>query len=105
MEQRTRAGHGLFLGSRPRMHTNDEHEWRNTMRLLLIGVLAIPVFADQLPYQKPNKEILDILNVPATPTLAVNPTRTYATLSTSERYPGIAEVSEPMLRLAGLRIG
>jgi len=71
---------------------------------LLIGVLAIPVFADQLPYQKPNKEILDILNIPATPALAVNPTRTYATLSTSERYPGIAEVSEPMLRLAGLRI-
>src|SRR6266404_6294470 len=73
-------------------------------RLLPLVLLAIPVLADQLPYQKPPKEILDVLNVPATPTLAVNPNRTYATLSTSERYPSIAEVSEPMLRLAGLRI-
>src|SRR6266404_6383949 len=73
-------------------------------RLLPLVLLAIPVLADQLPYQKPPKEILDVLNVPATPTLAVNPNRTYATLSQAERYPSIAEVSEPMLRLAGLRI-
>src|SRR5216684_705969 len=78
---------------------------RNLMRpLLLLTILAIPVVADQLPYQKPSKEILDILNAPAPPTLAVNPTHTYATLSQAERYPSIAEVSEPMLRLAGLRI-
>lgn len=73
-------------------------------RLLLPLILAIPVFADQLPYQKPPKEILDILNAPPTPALAVNPTRTYATLSQSERYPSIAAVSQPMLRLAGIRI-
>src|SRR5712692_8741590 len=78
---------------------------RNLMRpLLLLTILAIPVVADQLPYQKPSKEILDILSAPTPPTLAVNPTRTYATLSQAERYPSIAEVSEPMLRLAGLRI-
>ncbi|HWZ34329.1 MAG TPA: prolyl oligopeptidase family serine peptidase [Bryobacteraceae bacterium] len=73
-------------------------------RTLLLLVLSIPAFADQLPYQKPPKEILDILNAPATPLLAVNPTRTYATLSQAERYPGINEVAAPMLRLAGIRI-
>src|SRR5581483_9803726 len=73
-------------------------------RLSYLFALALPLAADQLPYQKPPKEILDILNAPQLPALAVNPPRTYATLSTSERYPSIAEVSAPMLRLAGIRI-
>jgi dipeptidyl aminopeptidase/acylaminoacyl peptidase len=73
-------------------------------RLLIALALVFPLAADQLPYQKPPKEILDILNAPALPALAVNPTRTYATLSQAERYPGIAEVAAPMLRLAGIRI-
>ena len=73
-------------------------------RLLFLLVLAIPITADQLPYQKPPKEILDILNAPALPALSVNPSRTFAVLSQSERYPSIAEVSAPMLRLAGIRI-
>src|ERR1700730_16057923 len=72
-------------------------------RTLLLLLFVIPISAE-LAYQKPFKEILDILNTPATPVLGVNPARTYATLSQSERYPSIAEVSQPMLRLAGLRI-
>jgi dipeptidyl aminopeptidase/acylaminoacyl peptidase len=72
-------------------------------RTLLLMVLAIPILAE-LTYQKPPQEILDILNAPAPPVLGVNPTRTYATLSEIQRYPSIAEVSRPMLRLAGLRI-
>jgi dipeptidyl aminopeptidase/acylaminoacyl peptidase len=72
-------------------------------RTLLLMVLAIPILAE-LTYQKPPQEILDILNAPAPPVLGVNPPRTYATLSEIQRYPSIAEVSRPMLRLAGLRI-
>src|SRR5579883_127830 len=78
---------------------------RRPIYLLALALPLVPgLIADQLPYQKPPKEILDILNAPALPALAVNPTRTYATLSESERYPGIAEVAAPMLRLAGIRI-
>jgi dipeptidyl aminopeptidase/acylaminoacyl peptidase len=73
-------------------------------RLLVLAALTLPLGADQLVYQKPPKEILDVLNAPALPALSVNPTRTYATLSQTERYPGIDEVSAPMLRLAGIRI-
>ena len=72
-------------------------------RALLLLVIAIPIVAE-LAYQKPPKQILDVLNAPAPPILAVNPTRTYATLSQPLRYPPIAEVAAPMLRLAGLRI-
>jgi dipeptidyl aminopeptidase/acylaminoacyl peptidase len=79
---------------------------RRTLFLLVPVLLALSfqIAADELPYQKPPKEILDILNAPTLPALSVNPTHTYATLSHSERYPGINEVAEPMLRLAGIRI-
>ena len=72
-------------------------------RSLFLLILAIPIPAE-LTYQRPPKEVLDILNAPQLPVLSVNPTRTYATLSQAARYPSIAEVSEPMLRLAGMRI-
>ena len=55
-------------------------------------------------YQKPSKAILDALNSPPTPTLTVNPARTFAMQGQAVRYPPIAELSQPMLRLAGLRI-
>src|SRR5229473_3365950 len=74
------------------------------MRRLLLSLFFIIPISAELAYQKPSKEILDILSTPAPPVLGVNPTRTYATLSQSERYPSIAEVSQPMLRLAGMRI-
>src|SRR6202451_1219251 len=79
---------------------------RRTYTLLPFAILALAplAHADEVLYQKPPKEVLDILNAPATPTLSVNPTKTYASLSQAARYPSIAEVSEPMLRLAGMRI-
>ncbi len=79
---------------------------RRKLFLTVPALLAFsfPIAADQLPYQKPPKEVLDILNAPTLPALSVNPTRTYATLSQGERYPSIAEVAEPMLRIAGIRI-
>ena len=75
-----------------------------TAALILVLVIALPIPGDQLVYQKPPKEVLDILEAPAPPNLSVNPTRTYALMSDAERYPSIADVSAPMLRLAGMRI-
>jgi len=74
------------------------------MRRFSIFLFAFSLSAEQLAYQKPPQAILDVLNAPVLPSLAVNPTRTYATLSEQSRYPSIAEVSQPMLRLAGIRI-
>jgi dipeptidyl aminopeptidase/acylaminoacyl peptidase len=48
--------------------------------------------------------VLDALNAPTTPTLSINPTRTFALQGSPVRYPPIAELSQPMLRLAGQRI-
>jgi len=71
--------------------------------ILLLFVAALGLLATE-PYRKPPKPILDVLNAPATPTLSVSPARTFAIEGQPVRYPPIAELAEPMLRLAGIRI-
>ena len=70
-----------------------------TLLLCLAGL----AFADEV-YQKPPKEVLDVLNAPATPRAAVSPTHTHVVLAEPLRYPPIAVYGQPMLRLAGIRI-
>ncbi len=70
--------------------------------LVLLAVLA--AHPAELTYQKPPGEILNVLNAPAPPLISVSPTRDFAILMQPLRYPPIAEVAQPMLRLAGLRI-
>jgi dipeptidyl aminopeptidase/acylaminoacyl peptidase len=55
-------------------------------------------------YQKPPKDVMDILNSPTTPVLSISPTHTYALQGSPVRYPPLAELAEPMYRLAGIRI-
>ena len=73
---------------------------------LLSFVLLVPSFnaSAQTPYQKPPKAVLDVLDAPTSPGVSVSPTRDRMLLMQTARYPSIAELSEPMLRLAGLRI-
>ncbi len=55
-------------------------------------------------YKKPPQEVLDVLNAPNIPTISVAPTAGRIALYEPLRYPPISELSQPMLRLAGLRI-
>ncbi len=71
--------------------------------LFVVLLLALSAFG-QFTYQKPPKAILDVLNAPPTPQASLNPTRTYMMLAQGVRYPSIADMSQPMLRLAGLRL-
>ena len=72
----------------------------------ILFVLSAPLFFgdDALKYQKPPQALMDVLNSPQTPSLSVNPSRNYATQGAPIRNPPIAELAQPMLRLAGLRI-
>src|SRR6202034_3411085 len=74
---------------------------RITAIFALAAALAMPA---ELTYQKPPQEILDVLNAPPPPLISVNPPRDHAILMQPLRSPPIAEVAQPMLRLAGLRI-
>lgn len=71
---------------------------------IVIFLTAFGVSAQTSAYQKPPKEILDVLNAPTTPQTSISPAKDKILLLESPGYPSIAELSQPMLRLAGLRI-
>ncbi|MBI4349336.1 MAG: S9 family peptidase [Elusimicrobia bacterium] len=73
------------------------------MNALLLLFIACPAFP-QLSYQKPPKSVLDVLHAPPPPDASVSPTRERMILATPMKYPPIAELAEPMLKLAGVRI-
>ena len=66
-------------------------------------LLSVNIFA-QSGYQKPPKEIEDVLNAPANPSTSISPAKDKILLLEPLRYPPIAELAQPMLRLAGIRI-
>ena len=70
---------------------------------IAIALWAAPAFAQQ-KYEKPPKEILDVLNAPLPPTPFLSPARDMAALAQPMIYPAISDLAEPMLRLAGVRI-
>lgn len=55
-------------------------------------------------YQKPPKEIMDVLDAPAIPATSISPARDKIALLETHRYPPIADLAQPMLRLAGTRV-
>ena len=71
--------------------------------LVLSFVLGGSALA-QTKYEKPPKEVLDVLLAPQAPTPFLSPTRVTLALAELVRYPPIADLAEPMLRLAGVRV-
>jgi len=74
------------------------------MRLFSGLVLATGLLAAAEGYKQAPERIRRILDAPATPQISVSPAGTHALLLRARRYPPVAELAEPMLRLAGLRI-
>jgi len=78
---------------------------RVALFISLALVLLLSNFAAaQNGYKKPPKEVLDILSAPVTPSASISPARDTILLATGLRYPPLADLAQPMLRLAGLRI-
>jgi dipeptidyl aminopeptidase/acylaminoacyl peptidase len=76
-----------------------------TQLFRLLTFLFLPAFVvAQGTYKQPPKEIMDVLNAPAIPATSVSPTRDRIALLEPLRYPPIAELAQPMLRLAGVRV-
>ena len=73
---------------------------------LLSCVLLAPVrpARAQTSYQKPARQILDVLHAPAFPDAFVSPTRDAMILAAPVSHPSISYLAESMLRLAGVRI-
>jgi dipeptidyl aminopeptidase/acylaminoacyl peptidase len=71
-----------------------------TLTLLVLGAAHAAV----AQYQLPPKEIVDILDAAPLPTAAVSPARDVIALLERASMPPVAELAQPMHRLAGMRI-
>jgi dipeptidyl aminopeptidase/acylaminoacyl peptidase len=71
--------------------------------VLAIGFLGI-ISAGQAPYKVPPKEVIDILDAPPFPRAFLSPGGDLILLADYQAMPNIAELAQPLLRIAGLRI-
>jgi dipeptidyl aminopeptidase/acylaminoacyl peptidase len=89
------------------MKPSSPMSWHRKVSLWLFVVMCSVAFNSLWAvdtYQKPPKEVLDILNAPPTPNISVSPAGDRVLLIAPLRYPPIADLAQPMLRIAGLRI-
>jgi dipeptidyl aminopeptidase/acylaminoacyl peptidase len=73
-----------------------------TGAIVALGLAASAARADST-YQQPPKKVLDVLRAPPPPNASLSPTREHLILATPVRYPPIADLSRPFLRLGGVR--
>ena len=81
-------------------------------RVVLIAVLLgtaalvaqVPSATDPPKYVLPPKNIVDVFDAEPLPQVLISPNRQVVALTKARTYPTIAELSRPMLRLAGSRI-
>ncbi|MDP3353170.1 MAG: prolyl oligopeptidase family serine peptidase [Flavobacteriaceae bacterium] len=73
--------------------------------LAALFLMAIPIKAQEnITYQKPPKEILDLVDAPSAPTVRIDDKGDYAVLLYRENFKSIEELSEKELRIAGIRV-
>jgi dipeptidyl aminopeptidase/acylaminoacyl peptidase len=70
--------------------------------LLLSSLVATG--QENLVYQQPPREILDLVNVPLAPSVLMDESRNWMVLLYRDPFKSISELSQPEMRLAGLRI-
>ncbi|WP_406568151.1 S9 family peptidase [Algoriphagus halophytocola] len=79
---------------------------KNYLQTLILGVLLLTGASTwaQTGYQKPPKEITDLFNAPSTPSVVFSKAGDWMLLLESADNPSIEDLSQPELRIAGLRI-
>lgn len=75
------------------------------MKLTLPVLLAlVTALTASETYQKPPKEVLEVLTARLPPALWASPSGTHVLIGNLHKYPSIGDVSQPFLGLAGLRV-
>ncbi len=77
------------------------------MRSIFIAIILGLTFAvaqENLNYQQPPKEILELVDVQLPPSVVITENGEYMVMLYRDAYKTIAELSEDELRLGGLRI-
>src|SRR5262249_47112025 len=76
---------------------------RRRAALPIIALAAATASAEE-PYRTPSPAIAQLVDAPQTPTVFLSPDRQIALVAEIPRPPPIAEVAQPELRLAGVRV-
>jgi dipeptidyl aminopeptidase/acylaminoacyl peptidase len=63
-----------------------------------------PAASDTTPYLRPPQAIIDAFDAQPLPQTVLSPTRQFLALTYHKGQPGIAELAQPVLRLAGARV-
>jgi len=71
---------------------------------LAAAAIAPPALADAVRYRQPPAAIEAILKAPPLPVTSLSPTKDAIAILVPLRYPPVADLAKPMLRLAGIRI-
>lgn len=71
---------------------------------LILLAHAAPAAASDSGWKRPPREVLDVLHAADFPSTWVDPSGSHVALATRLRYPPIADLAAPMLRLAGVRV-
>lgn len=71
--------------------------------ILLLSIITVNA-QESVGYQKPPKEILDLVDVARAPSVLIDESRHYMVLVSRNAYKSIEELSQEELRLGGLRI-
>ena len=72
--------------------------------ILIYFILPYTFTQTHLSYQQPPAEILELVDVPQSPRVYVSPSAQWMAIVEMPSMPSIAEVSQPELRIGGLRI-
>lgn len=75
-----------------------------TLYFLLLLPAVYTKAQDAVSYQLPPKEIADLLLAKPTPAVSIDSKGEWMLLSDRNSYPSVAELAQPELRIAGLRI-
>lgn len=91
------------------LHRKSEQKRKCILRVVIIllftGLVTARAGSSQsLEYQMPPQEIADIIDAAPTPHVSVSPNNDWILIMSRPNLPSIKEVSQPELRLAGLRI-
>ena len=74
-----------------------------SIQVAVLAACAAPLMAQE-GYRLPPPEVVDILDAPQAPYVSVSPNREWLVLAHRKSMPSLADMAQPMLRLAGRRI-
>ncbi len=74
------------------------------VNFVILGLLSLSTLSADDDYKIPPKAIADLVDAPVTPSISLSPDKKHLLILERTSLPSIAELSQPELRLAGLRI-